>query len=75
LILFHFCLGLMVVPSSTSAGKGSGGEDVCLQEPLIDVEGIVVLESGMIDVALAPRHEGILTVTVFAVCLLNACKM
>jgi hypothetical protein len=59
LILFHFCLGLTVVPSSTSAGKGSRGEDVRLQEPLIIVEGIVVCESGMIDVALASRHEGV----------------
>jgi nitrous oxidase accessory protein NosD len=60
LILFRFCLGLTVVHSSIGASKGSGGEDVRLQEPLIVVEGIVVHESGMIDVALTSRHEGVI---------------
>jgi hypothetical protein len=59
LILFLFHLDVTVVPSFTGGGKGFGGEDVHLQVPLIDVEGIATHESGMIDVALALRREGV----------------
>jgi hypothetical protein len=48
-----------VVASSTSASKGSRGADVCLQDPLIDVEGITAGECGMIEVALSLRREGV----------------
>jgi hypothetical protein len=33
--------------------------DVCLQDPLIDVEGITAGECGMIEVALSLRREGV----------------
>jgi hypothetical protein len=48
-----------VVPSPVGAGKGSGGKDVRLLAPLIDVEGIATCKSGMIDVALTSRREGV----------------
>jgi hypothetical protein len=64
LILFHFCIGKMMVTSSAGTSKGSSGKGVhttespLLQELLTDVEDALTHENSVLDIALALGHGG-----------------
>jgi hypothetical protein len=47
-----------VVPPSTGGDKGTGREDVHMQNSSIVVGEIIIHEGGMIDVALTSRYGG-----------------